>query len=78
MSSPRSCRVLRGPDQAGVMGWQGPMPIQRPPPVKVISAGRRGLAVGPEVIKQVHERIVSIAQCQGLWKVGGCASTPRW
>jgi IS5 family transposase len=28
--------------------------------------GRWGLAVGPEVIKQVHERIVEIAQCQGV------------
>jgi len=28
--------------------------------------GRWGLAVGPEVIKQVHARIVSIAQCQGV------------
>jgi IS5 family transposase len=30
--------------------------------------GRWGLAVGPEVIKQVHERIVSIAQYQGVVK----------
>src|SRR5580693_4167806 len=28
--------------------------------------GRWGLAVGPEVVKQVHERIVEIAQCQGV------------
>ena len=28
--------------------------------------GRWGLAVGPEVIKQVHERVVSIAQGQGV------------
>src|ERR1700741_1920971 len=28
--------------------------------------GRWGLAVGPEVIRQVHERIVEIAQCQGV------------
>jgi IS5 family transposase len=28
--------------------------------------GRWGLAVRPEVVKQVHERIVSIAQCRGV------------
>jgi transposase, IS5 family len=28
--------------------------------------GRWGLAVGPEVIKQLHARIVEIAQCQGV------------
>src|ERR1700741_2516078 len=28
--------------------------------------GRWGLAVGPDVVRQVHERIVEIAQCQGV------------
>src|SRR5438270_4870319 len=28
--------------------------------------GRRGLAVGPQVLKQVHERLVKIAQDQGI------------
>ena len=32
--------------------------------------GRWGLAVGPQVLKQVHERLVKIA--------GGCGWTPRW
>ena len=40
--------------------------------------GRWGLAVGPEVIKQIHERLVAIAQDEGIATGGGCASTPRW
>ena len=41
--------------------------------------GRWGLAVAPEVIKQVHERLVKIAN-DGLWSVGcgaGVARSPR-
>src|SRR6202030_181073 len=36
--------------------------------------GRWGVAVGPAVVKQIHDRIASI----GWRKVGGCASTPLW
>ncbi len=40
--------------------------------------GRWGLAVGPEAIKQVHERLVKWRRRKGLRPAGGCASTPRW
>ena len=38
--------------------------------------GRWGVAVGPVVVKQIHERIVQIARDHRV--VQGRASTPRW
>src|SRR5215467_10633777 len=40
--------------------------------------GRWGVALGPAVIKQVHERMVQIARAGGVVPDGGCGSTPRW
>ena len=41
--------------------------------------GRWGVALGPEVLKQVHERLVQIAREQGVTAgLGGCVWTQRW
>jgi IS5 family transposase len=40
--------------------------------------GKWGLAVGPEVIKEIHERIVGIAKEKGIAQGQRCASTPPW
>ena len=41
--------------------------------------GRWGVALGPEVIKQIHERMVKMAQSQRRWRQAAeCAWTPRW
>ena len=41
--------------------------------------GRWGLALGPQVVKQVHERMVpNGAGEKGCGRAAECASTPRW
>ena len=41
--------------------------------------GRWGLAVGPRVLKQIHDRLVKIALGQWTWSRGGeCAWTRPW
>ena len=40
--------------------------------------GRWGLALGPEVLKQVHERVVTIARDAGVTTDDACAWTRRW
>ena len=40
--------------------------------------GRWGVAVGPQVLKQIHERVVKIALEQGVVTVDACASTRQW
>ena len=40
--------------------------------------GKWGVALGPEVINQIHERIVQIARDHRVAQAGGCASTPPW
>jgi transposase, IS5 family len=40
--------------------------------------GRWGLAVGPQTVKQVHERLVQWRRRKELRAAAGCASTPRW
>jgi hypothetical protein len=40
--------------------------------------GRWGMAIGPKVLKQIHERIVKIAHEKGVTTDSGCAWIRRW
>ena len=39
--------------------------------------GRWGVAVGPHVLKEIHDRLVKLAQDKVSLRAGGCASTRR-
>jgi Transposase domain (DUF772) len=40
--------------------------------------GRWDVAVGPEVVKQIHQKLVKLAQANGLAAGAECAWTPPW
>jgi IS5 family transposase len=40
--------------------------------------GRWGLVLGPQVLKQIHERMVRIARAKGVTAGRGCAWTRPW
>jgi len=40
--------------------------------------GKWAMALGPEVVKQIHERVVQIARDQRVAAADGCASTSPW
>ena len=42
------------------------------------TVGKWAMALGPEVVNQIHERVVQIARDQRVAAADGCASTSPW
>ena len=49
---------------------------QKVPDAKTL--GRLALALGPETIKQIHQRVIAIACEKRIVRAAGCVWTPRW
>ena len=52
------------------------MGVEKVPDAKTL--GRLGQAIGPEAIRDLHERLVKLAQENQVVRAASCAWTPRW